>query len=225
MRHITFATNNMSISAQKCVDSAKKFGLISSRYDTQDVDYDFMYFNKDIFRYDRGFGYWLWKPFLIYQELIRMREDDFLLYTDAGVEIVRDPRITEDNVFLFGNNYNHLHWCKGSVLDAIGRKETKQIQASAMIFRNTQEARDLVKRWLLWCQMPGMIDDSPSENNHPEFREHRHDQAILTCLTYDYKYHWWPAMYNDGAFVYDKGNYTDTYPVIFHHHRKRNNEW
>jgi hypothetical protein len=230
MRHITFGSNNMFTSGVKCKESANKYGMISDFYGWEDIADDFCILNQEILNNKRGAGYWLWKPYLVYRELIDIPQGEYLIYTDAGVEFVNDPKhlidaMGEENVFLFGNHYNHLHWCKGSVLDSIGRKETKQIQASAMIFRNSQEARDLVKRWLLWCQMPGMIDDCPSENNHPEFREHRHDQAILTCLTPDYKYHWWPAMYNDGAFVYEKGEYTDNYPVIFHHHRKRNNEW
>jgi hypothetical protein len=77
--------------------------------------------------------------------------------------------------------------------------------------------------------MPEFIDNSPMEiaNNDPEFREHRWDQAIITCLAYRYGYklHWWPAMYNGGQFIYEKGVFNDEYPVIFHHHRKRNDEW
>jgi len=136
-----------------------------------------------------------------------------------------------DDVFLFGNNWRHVDWCKGDVLDAIqDATDERQVQASVIFIRKTAESMRFVKEWLLWCQMPGLIDDSPSKTpNYPTFQEHRHDQAILTCLQikHGYRLHWWPASYSDGAFVYDKlPQYAgDDYPVLFNHHRKRNNEY
>jgi hypothetical protein len=227
-RHITYANHDMSISAAKCVESALKHGCSSSDdYSHDDLNFEFWVFNSDILKQERGAGYWLWKPYIIYRELCKYPQGSYIIYTDAGVEFVNDVKhiITDNNVFLFGNHYPHLHWCKGEVSEAIGYNYGLQIQASAMVFRVSDEAKELVKKWLLWCQMPGMIDDSPSKGNHPGFQEHRHDQAILTCLTSHYRYHWWPATYNNGGFDYPKGEYKDEYPVIFHHHRKRNNEW
>lgn len=107
----------------------------------------------------------------------------------------------------------------------------KQAQASVIFFRVNDHTRTFVKEWLDWCLFEGgrLIDDSPSRApNHPEFQENRHDQAILTTMAYrdGIKLHWWPAMYNDGAFTYERGTYSDEgYPVLFHHHRRRNHEW
>jgi hypothetical protein len=226
MRHITFATPDMSISAERCSYTALKWCESSRIYGPQDIDPEFREFNHDIFKHKRGYGYWLWKPYFIYLELLNMVEGEYMIYTDAGVEFVNDPGWIPCKYYtLFANNYNHKHWCKGDVLAIVGDWEDKyQVQASAMIFKKCEESMKLVKTWLMYCQMPGLIDDSPSEVNHPEFQEHRHDQAILTCLTSDY--HYWPAQYNNGDFVYEKIGYVnDEYPIIFHHHRKRNNEW
>jgi hypothetical protein len=162
-----------------------------------------------------------------------MNEGDYLVYTDAGVELVNNiDHITKDmklDVFLFGNQYLHEHWCKGNITDHICgfRKHWLQVQASAMVFRVSGYSRRIVREWLAYCQVPGFIDDSEGYNNHPEFQEHRHDQAILTCVAFKagIPLHWWPAMYNDGAFIYPKGMYQDDYPVLFHHHRKQNAEW
>jgi hypothetical protein len=235
IRHITFCTPNMSIAAEKCSHSAMAYGCDETNIFTPElIDDTFWAFNQEIFTQDRGYGYWLWKPYFIYLNLLQMKEGDTLFYTDAGVEFVNqvDKVLShmDSDVFLFGNNYEHDHWCKSTVnynINGILRLEKKQAQASAMIFNNCLETRMFVKDWLMWCQMSFMIDDSESWGNHPEFQEHRHDQAILTCLAVKnlIKLHWWPAMYNGGQFVYDKGTYTDTYPVIFHHHRKRDHEW
>jgi hypothetical protein len=109
----------------------------------------------------------------------------------------------------------------------------KQCQASVIFFRVSDYSRKFVAEWLKWCLFEGgrLIDDSPSRApNHPEFREHRHDQAILTTMAYrdGLTLHYWPASYNDGAFVYEKlPEYAgDDYPSpLFSHHRKRNHEW
>jgi hypothetical protein len=162
-----------------------------------------------------------------------MDEGDHLIYSDAGIEFCGNvnyilDRMTSD-IWLFGNSWEHRFFCKGDIVKAIGGDPSgKQVQASVIVIRNSKASRAFVKEWLKWCQVPGLIDDSPSvEPNDPEFRENRHDQAILTQLAKrdGMVLHWWPAKYNNGAFEYEKGSYTDNYPVLFHHHRKRNNEW
>lgn len=201
----------------------------------------------------RGIGYWLWKPYIIDLVMGKVPDGDFIVYVDAGVEFIDNIRYVIDrmdqDVWLFGNNWEHAHWCKRDVVDATFSEDTlpeythwtlpidwgvfgKQCQASVIFFRVSDYSRKFVKEWLDWCLFEGgrLIDDSPSRlPNHPEFREHRHDQAILTTLAYreGIKLHYWPAMYNDGAFVYEKlPEYAgDDYPVLFHHHRKRNHEW
>jgi hypothetical protein len=105
----------------------------------------------------------------------------------------------------------------------------KQVQASVIFVRVSERSKEIIKAWLCWCMMPNLIDDSKSfEPNHPEFQEHRHDQALLTNISimYDLKKHYWPAQYNNGAFTYDKIEQykEDKYPIIFHHTRKRNHE-
>ncbi len=192
---------------------------------------------------ERGAGYWLWKPYFIYGELVHSNENDILIYSDAGVEFINNvshiiDRMDED-IFFFGNNWYNVDWCKMDVIKAIDSDgyeyspssyaQLKQVQASVIFFRNTQKVRDFVKEWLLYCQMPNFIDDSPSLfTNVSTFQEHRHDQAILTCLQikHGYTLNWWPASYSDGQFTYDKIEQyqNDNYPVIFNHHRKRNDE-
>jgi hypothetical protein len=97
-----------------------------------------------------------------------------------------------------------------------------------MVFKVSDFALQVANEWLSYCQVDHYIDDIVYDSyQYPSFQEHRHDQAILTAVAqaHGIPLHWWPASYNNGAFTYDKGTYTDTYPVIFHHHRKRNNEW
>ena len=233
-RLITFTDQNMTIAADICVKSALANNVDEAKiYRPEDIDKEFLQENKAIFDQPRGYGYWLWKPYFIDRELKQMKDGDFLVYTDAGIEFVNNinhiiDRMMRD-IWVFGNKWEHLHWCKADVMKAINCWTSgTQVQASVIIIRNSVWAREFVNEWLMWCTVSGMIDDSPSNaQNHPEFREHRHDQAILTTLIHreQIRKHWWPAMYNAGNFVYEKTGYNDDYPVMFHHHRLRNSDF
>jgi hypothetical protein len=240
----------MSISRKKCIESFINVLKNGTEYHVHEWDREmieqteFYHLNWQILDQPRGSGYWLWKPYIICKAMLDMKDGDILVYSDAGVEFVNHIEhileVMDGDVFLFGNNYNHVDWCKGDVLNLInpahnieGRTDyrvKKQVQASVIFFRIGKESKEFAKEWLLYCQMPNLIDDSPSKtDNYPTFAEHRHDQAILTCLQikYGYKLHYWPAQYNNGAFVYEKLDVysQDKYPIIFHHTRKRNNEY
>lgn len=235
IRHITYCDSQMTDAAEVCRSSAMNNGCYRSfGYYPQMLDDNFRELNANILSQDRGAGYWLWKPYIILRHLLGMDEDCYLIYTDAGVQFINNinniPYLGHD-VFLFGNMYEHEHWCKYDVHHAIlpsPMKIGKQCQASAIIVKNNDAGRKFIHEWLLWCQIPGFIDDSPCSNHFIGFQEHRHDQAILTCLAHKYgiEKHWWPASYNNGQFIYDKTGYeNDEYPVIFNHHRKRNDDF
>lgn len=242
---VTFSDESMGRSRSLCVDSAMNHGV-------DGITWAFAARPSDIAA-GRGLGFWAWKPRIILDfltdktgGLAHPDDGDILIYSDAGVEFINNVNYIIDrmdqDIFLFGNQWEHAHWCKRDVIEYVwprwGKVSAvdwgyfgKQVQASVIFFRVSDYTRKFVKEWLDWCLFEGgrLIDDSPSRTpNHPEFREHRHDQAILTTMAYrdGLKLHWWPASYNDGAFTYERGDYPDEgYPVLFNHHRKRNHEW
>jgi hypothetical protein len=237
---ISYASDNMTISQERLVVSAYKWGIDNViSYNRQHIDKGFYLNNKDILDAERGAGYWLWKPYIINKTINQLSEGDILIYSDAGVAFINDPKCIidqmDEDIFMFSNGWPHVEWCKGDVLAAIlpitnhdiyGYKhigpDIKQVQASVIFFKVTDKAKAFIKEWLLYCQMPWFIDDSPSVlSNFPTFAEHRHDQAILTCLQikYGYKTHWWPTIYSEHL------PRTDSYPAMFEHHRLRNHEY
>lgn len=239
---VSFHTANMSISAQICEESARRNGIgqvwMWKRPALEQTD--FYRENKELLDQPRGSGYWAWKPYIILETLNRAKAGDIVIYADAGVEFVNNVKhiidCMDQDIFLFGNMWQHRHWCKGDAITIISEscggfaipEAAKQVQASVIFIRVSEKSKFFVNEWLQWCLFENLIDDSPSVSpNDKEFQEHRHDQAILTTLAYRdvIKLHWWPAMYNAGVFTYEKQGYNDTYPVLFHHHRRRNDEW
>jgi len=60
-----------------------------------------------------------------------------------------------------------------------------QVQAGYSCWSNTKESRDFLKQWLHWCQIQAVVSDNVNiygKPNFPEFRDHRHDQSIVTNL-------------------------------------------
>lgn len=236
---VTYSDSNMTKSREVCVESAKANGVDQVHsYDPSFISHEFLKSNKEIFAYKRGGGYWLWKSYLINKVIENLQDGDILIYSDAGIKWIANvnniiERMDQD-IFLFSNGHQHVHWCKMDVITTINYKEFngakdpgyytthQQCQASVIFIKVNQNTRNFVKEWLLWCQMPGFIDDSPSKlPNHPEFAEHRHDQAILTCIAikYGYKLHYWAD-----ARWYSTQRHRwpgDNYPLMFDHHRFR----
>jgi hypothetical protein len=148
-RLITYADDNMTMAAEICHYSALQNNVHEAKmYGPKDIDAKFYKANKAILDAPRA-GYWLWKPYLIDRELKNMRDGDYLIYCDAGVEIINNinhiiDRMTGD-IWLFGNMWQHVHWCKADVMKAINCWDSgSQVQASVIFIRNTAKAREFV---------------------------------------------------------------------------------
>jgi len=233
-----FSDDSMIVSKGNLIYSAKKLGFFNSdkiyHYCGYSVNENFYEKNRDILNQKRGCGYWLWKPYIILETLKKIPNNEYLLYLDSGTTILDDVSILKEvnsDVVLFHNEHNHIDWCKMDTLMHItpmfAIPDYKQLQASAMFLKNTVEVRNFIGEWLELCQIKRLIDDSPSViPNAPSFKEHRHDQAILTCLDYKWgisKYLKW-----DDYITYDRNNFERKHPdkpILFWHHRKRNHEW
>lgn len=227
VRHITYTDANMSISAEICSLSALKYDCgTSTIYTHKDLSEAFKTQNKGMLSQPKGAGYFIWKSQIILQEFNRAKYGDVILYTDAGIEIINSvkPLIAamDSPVMVFGGLWEQRHWCKG---DALIQGEYKQLNAAAMLFKVEFEALEFIKEWNELCQVPGLIDDTPSKiPNHPEFQEHRWDQALLTTVQIERNIEpfWMPSRVNGSI---NPHKYRGNYPVTFNHHRKRNAEW
>lgn len=236
---ITFTDERMTRSADVLWRSALDNGCGTAKILTPaDLSNEFLLIAADNLKETKGFGLYIWKPYIIWNYVNTLKDGDILIYSDCGVKIINNvneiiSRMDQD-IFLFSNGHQHVHWCKMDVMAAIcpdnARSDVtyvdvkdQQVQASVIFFKVNQATRDFIKEWMLWVQFPGFCDNSPSKlRNHPEFAEHRWDQAILTCLQikYGYKLHWWAdsRWYESQRHRWPE----DKYPAMFDHHRFRN---
>jgi hypothetical protein len=170
----------------------------------------------------RGFGYWLWKSFLIKQSLKVIPNNDVLFYMDIGCQlnIAAEDRFNEyctitqeSGLLCFKVGMPEYQWCKADTASFIVDKDTNimnnsQIIATTHMIKNTPLNFDLVTEWYETCYHENYryLDDSASvAANHPDFKEHRHDQAIFSLLVKKYNQYtalddetWKPNWHVDG---------------------------
>ncbi|MDD9886182.1 MAG: hypothetical protein OXU83_03345 [Gammaproteobacteria bacterium] len=150
----------------------------------------------------RGYGCWLWKPFLILHHLQTMREGDILLYVDAGCELNPHGRqrlaeyvemCAEHSVVTFRVaaqfEYPVKHWTKMDTILRLDPElqmvEQAQHECGVMLLKKTAATVKLAREWFAVCTENNYryLDDSESvAPNDGNFREHRHDQSVATLL-------------------------------------------
>jgi hypothetical protein len=169
-----------------------RFDLLVS-YGPQDLPHEFMQKHAYLMAQPRGGGYWIWKPYLILEQLKKMQDGDILFYTDSGTVFVADPKPLLDLAtvkqpvvaFYLAGCYEYA-WSKRDTVMALNMEnklDSFQLLSGIIVFYNCQEARDFVAEWYHYCSIPHLVDDSPSVMpNYGGFKEHRHDQTIFSLL-------------------------------------------
>lgn len=149
----------------------------------------------------RGYGYWLWKSYIVKKQLEKMNENDILVYADAGclINIHGKKRLYEYFDLVNNNEYGilsfqmqHLErkWTKMDIFkhfDAYEYIESKQLHATTFVIRKCEHSVNMVNKWYETCTNYDLLNDSPSNSkNHPDFSENRHDQSIWSIIRKKY---------------------------------------
>lgn len=157
----------------------------------------------------RGFGYWIWKAYLINKVMKEAQEDDVIMYCDCGNEI--DVRKKDEIIKLIDvvkkdglmatfpgktdtTHIDEIKWNKRDVLNFFEIDEhnpiltTKQRQANPILVCKTSVTESFVNDWnSIGLNNNHFLNDYPSyAENFPEFVEHRHDQSIFSLLSKKY---------------------------------------
>tara|TARA_R110002110_G_C13451857_1_gene717144 strand:- start:2524 stop:3234 length:711 start_codon:yes stop_codon:yes gene_type:complete len=169
------------------------------QYGPQDIDTLFYEKNKEILTQKRGAGYWLWKPYFIFQTLKNLKEGDTVFYSDSGAEFIKlvEPLldlIQEKEVvgFKLSGNHKEGQYTRKAVIEKLGLNptETAPINQDAASFigvkktQHTGEEDHVIGTWLDLCQDRELIMDKPRDNDEfKEFIDHRHDQSLWSLVS------------------------------------------
>jgi hypothetical protein len=199
---ISFASGNVAyeIPKHELITNAKRFEIFDSItvYSYDDLDDEFKSKHDAFIKANkRGFGYWIWKPYIISKKLSELPEGDILLYVDVCTSFnisykhklidYFDILLKSPDKNFFSDFGNIIHnWCKMDTihaLDAYTISNQRELIPSIIFTSANSQNRAFFHRWYSTMTDYHLIDDSPSIiPNIPSFCEHRHDQSIFSIL-------------------------------------------
>lgn len=218
--------------------TAYRFGKADKviEYSRKDIPKEYIDSHKDIFSYKRGAGLWLWKPYIIFDALKKIKENDWLFYSDSGVTIINDLNLlvqcaeaNSRDVLVFELPLLNRQYTKREcyVLLQIEDGFENQVLGTMLLLRRTDYSLRFVEEWLRLCENVELL--SPERfhldiDEWEDYNSHREDQSILSLLKIKWNlltfrdpsdYGEMPFMYASAESKYTPKTFSNsTYPTI-----------
>jgi hypothetical protein len=233
--HVSYATANLSQAARFLRRSAERHGLDTRIYGPDSpVVADLRERYPAIMTAKRGAGYWLWKPFIVLDAMNSVPDGTAVLYTDIALTFVADPApllalAQQHPVCLFGISLGEpaSAWTKRDCFVELGADTPDYwnlplLLGGFQLYRAGPQARAFLKMLCETMANDAALTDKPNIHGLPDllgFREHRHDQSILTILAHREGTPIFPDPSQFGD--WDRQPNGLPFRQIFHLHRKR----
>jgi hypothetical protein len=207
---ITYGNHNYTNAKKRICEEARSVGWFDTitSYGPEDLDLEFQNKFKDILKLPRGGGYWIWKPYIINKHLQMIKDDDILIYLDAGCyinpkgferfkEYIEMLKNSEEACISFQMNHHiekkwttqEIFECFNIHSDSKDILESGQIIATVKMFKKCANSINIVSAWLNALHAnPLLFTDHYNKNKQCEmFIDNRHDQSICSVLCKLYK--------------------------------------
>jgi len=202
--------NSFHRAHQRVLQGAENFGQFSTvnLFSENDI-FDFcpeIIPYKKFLSSTRGYGYWMWKSFLISRIMELSSDGDLICYADIGCTFNNDGverfkeycNLTLEHgslCFDLGHlerSYTKMDTYKKIFPETFDHLNTGQRCATTFLIKNTQDNKNIFEeiKQISIENDHFYINDVPSqEPNHEEFKEHRHDQSIFSLMSKKYKFY------------------------------------
>ena len=204
---LSFGDSRLEPSLKRIKGQAEQFGVFNkiNVLCERDLPQDFLEKHNDkLVLGSRGYGYWIWKPYLILRHLNELQNGDVLVYADCGshinpfgYKIFNDyldmARSREIGILAFSPRtaeYLEYRWTKADLLHHFGVYTNKdivlshQIEANTIIIVKNSGSVNFIEKWYGVFEFDfNLITDAQSKlPNYQGFIEHRHDQSCFSIL-------------------------------------------
>lgn len=190
--------------------------------------------NKYILDKPRGNGYWIWKPYIILETFKQMKDGDVVLYTDAAIEVINDLQALFDiasakDIMLFTLPGLHINktWTKKDCFylmecDNPYYHSARQTQGAVSLWTKSNKSVFFLNEWMKYMRDPRIVTDDPNfcGFNYQGFKDHRHDQSVLSIMSIKYEIEKFrdPTQWGNDE-IRDFKN--SPYIQLFNHHRQK----
>lgn len=204
---ITFGGGHPSyhMAVNRVVKEARQLNFFDEIHGYTDLDLkksDFWSHHKSFIETPaRGYGCWIWKPYFIKTELDKLKNDDILIYCDAGCMINPQgmPRLLEYIEMLNTNTegygmisfqlgYEEYKYTKRAIFEHLNAPESiqnmQQCLGTIQIIKKNTHSMNIINKWYdIATNNYNLIDfNTLSTNESPNFVQNRNDQSILSVL-------------------------------------------
>ena len=189
----SFGTKNLIKKQEIQKDQMLKYGFTPHAFGIADINFVLLNINP----YEKGCGFWAWKPYLIGNVLAELNDGDRLLYSDADISIGKNPLdfiTTSEHLAIIATGFSQDGYTKRDCFIKMGCDSPEyyklaQVWAGIIGFINSPYTRQFVKVWQEYCLDRQVISDDKSilGPDFGHFVAHRHDQSIITNLIHSTK--------------------------------------
>lgn len=142
---------------------------------------------KQVLTVGKGGGYWAWKPLII---LDALKKSETVIYMDSSVipTVFTDLKAmvaVTDKVSAIATSYVNQEWTKHECFEGMNCDSQEYWYANqvwAGVVCAKLSGSHIVREWLKYCSDSKIISDETDGENREGFKQHRHDQSILTNL-------------------------------------------
>ena len=241
---VNFANDNYRQQQKYCTDTAYRFGKVDKviEYSEKDLPESFFSDNPEVTSYKRGFGLWLWKPYIILMAMNGLCDGDTLIYADSGMTFINDVRNltpildnSKNQMAFFELPLLNEDWTKGETFRWAGyfpNEDERQITGNFFLMKVSEKSKKFIFEWYELCRQeklisPQRFDFSITNGNY--FRAHREDQSLLSILVRKKGLSVYPDPSDYGEFQFMQGSFgrcrywekeSRSYPTIILCNRK-----
>lgn len=200
-----YAHNRFLNSQERCTKTGYETGGFDKVYQFRynDIDDKFKNENNFILSKTRGAGYWLWKYYFAVKLLNddTINEGNYIFYADSGShfidsidKLIKVMERDKTPIVTFRQNHLAYIWTKRDMFLLMGADTPKfthtgQRVGGWFLFKKDDFNRKFFKECLEYACDPRILTDIPNQlgqPNYPGFRDHRHDESLISIMSKKY---------------------------------------
>ena len=186
------------------IDEIVQWGFNDSTKERNLVDTD-LYKEKKSWFDKHNHGYYVWKPYIIYDLIKSVEDGDVVVFWDNVPLYPKFKYSFRPFLDHFNKNYDmivgleqyglkHREWTKPECFEVMGctsekyLRRRKQIQVTWSVWKKTPKTLKVLKEWLDWCMKEDVVahDVNANDSNGKKYLYHRWEQSILTNIAIKY---------------------------------------
>jgi len=207
---ITYGNHRFKESKNRLLKEAQDFGAFKTitGYGPEFMSREFLEKFKDILSLPRGGGYWIWRPILLLQKLNEINDGEYLIYLDAGcrlnpygkkrfyeyIDMLKESRY---GIMSFqmsgklgpGNLERENVWTNTEIFKYLNVPingefgDSGQYLGGILVMKKNQHLLKIINLLIkALYDDPLMYTDHYTQNQHPQFKENRHEQSLFSLL-------------------------------------------